>query len=222
MAFGQHFLSSQDVVEHEVILANPKEKTVVEFGAGRGTIIEALLKHNPKKIYAIENDHYYVDLLKEKFAGDDRVVVIEADIRTVEPPKSDVFIANIPYYLTKRFLERMPFFDTKAGVMIVQKEVGKKLCAQPGDANYRFVSALTQTFFRVTWIRTVGKGCFTPVPKVDSAMVLVKRNQKPAEEEYVEFLRGLFNHKNKVIPSVGKRVRHLNPDELWWLYENRD
>jgi len=230
-SLGQNFLNDQNILRKEVAIAEVTGKTVLEIGPGDGRLTEKILDANPEKLIAVEKDHELAKMLKEKFKGDERVEIIEADFLEFEPEtgnkakKYDVIIGNIPYYISSQIIFRLKDFAFGRAVMIIQKEFAEKMIAKPNDSNYGRLSVTAQLAFTVQLIQKVPKHLFTPAPKVDSAMIMLRKNMVTTEKDE-EIIRILFQHKNqsvkkalghegKVAPEkfAGRRVRTLTKEE---------
>ncbi len=216
--YGQHFLRSQRILEWETTLATPKGKVIAELGAGDGRVVELLLKKGAKQVIAIERDPLLAELLREKFK--EKVVVVEQDILEVGLD-CDGVIGNIPYYISRPILKHLATQSFKYGVLILQKEMVDKLLAQPGQANYRAISVIMQGAFSMKKICKVGRGCFSPVPAVDSAMILIKR-KRTLSYDFITFVENLFKTRNKRLKILnGKRPRHVSAGEIINIFERR-
>jgi len=178
-SLGQHFLTCQWVVDTLIKSAELSlSDTVLEIGPGTGILTRALAQHS-KKVIAIEKDEGLARQLKEKLAlgGIKNVEVIAGDILKIFPeilPAVDFkIVANIPYYLTGRLLrlifEKEP--RPKTVVLTIQKEVALRITAQPPDMNLLALSV--QAFGKPKIIKTIPKECFSPKPKVESAIISI-------------------------------------------------
>ena len=105
---GQHFLTDPRILGRIAdVLAITKADTVVEIGPGRGALTEQLVAR-AKRVVAIEIDRDLAKLLREKYAGDERVTVIENDVLDVnlgEAAGGPYLVAgNVPYNITTPIL----------------------------------------------------------------------------------------------------------------------
>jgi 16S rRNA (adenine1518-N6/adenine1519-N6)-dimethyltransferase len=94
-------------------------------------------------------------------------------------PKNYKVVANIPYYLTSNLLR---VFSEAANppllaVLLVQKELAKRVCATPGDMS--ILSVATQMYFKPDLGQVVLAKLFEPKPKVDSQILVLQRRQTP-------------------------------------------
>jgi len=177
---GQNFLNNKKILGEMARAAELSKKDIVlEIGPGLGSLTEVLAAR-AKKIIAIEKDGDLIPILREKFRDYKNVEIIQGDIlaKAVKPPlggltaKSSKIVANIPYYITSRFLRLFlseTKFRTKLMVLMVQKEVAERICAKPPRMNLLALSV--QLYAKPEIIRKVSRGQFSPPPKVDSAII---------------------------------------------------
>ena len=102
---------------------------------------------------------------------------------------------------------------------MIQKEVGERLAATPGSKSYGILSILIQLWYDVEYLFTVHENVFSPPPKVKSAVVLMKRNERTClecdEELFKKIVKGTFNQRRKKLRNsiqqiVGKDSPLLN------------
>lgn len=198
-------------------------ETVLEIGAGTGNLTEALAR-KACRVYAIERNMEFCSLLKKKFAGRN-VEIVCGDVLKTRFPKYDKIVSNLPYSISKKITERLLAEGLKYAVLVYQKEFAEKLVAKPGSDNYRFISALAQSCAEIDILDMIPPCAFSPQPKVDSVIVRMRQVMVP-EDDYVVFLRNLFNHKNKMLRNLidvkemdeENRPCDLPPKELRRIY----
>ncbi|MDD5340483.1 MAG: 16S rRNA (adenine(1518)-N(6)/adenine(1519)-N(6))-dimethyltransferase RsmA [Candidatus ainarchaeum sp.] len=200
-SLGQCFLEDRNILRLEAQLAKPEGKTVLEIGAGDGRLTEALLQLKPKKIIAVELDPKFASLLREKFAGQP-VEVLEADVLKAELPPADVIVGNIPYYISSDIVFRLKDMRFEHAVLMVQKEFAEKMAAKPGDGNYGRLSVTAQLNYGVRLERKVLRHLFRPVPKVDSAIIILKPSGITLTAFQENVIRSLFQHKNRTVRNA--------------------
>jgi 16S rRNA (adenine1518-N6/adenine1519-N6)-dimethyltransferase len=200
-SLGQCFLEDRNILRFEAELSKPEGKTVLEIGAGDGRLTEALLERKPKKITAIELDSGFASLLREKFAGQP-VEVLEADVMEAELPPADVIAGNIPYYISSGIVFRLALMRFERAVLMVQKEFAEKMVASPGESNYGRLSVTAQLNYDVVVERKVLRHLFRPVPKVDSAIILLRPKNISLTALQENVIRSLFQHKNRTVRNA--------------------
>lgn len=180
-SLGQNFLTS-DVVPK--LMADAASLVpgvmVVEVGPGTGVLTTELLARGAT-VYAIETDERAVTLLKETFApavADGQLHIISADMRTFDlstlPLSAGQYtvVANIPYYLSgfllRQFLEHACYPATL--VFLMQKELVERIARSKKES---LLSLGVKAFGHPQYVKTIARGHFRPVPKVDSAILSV-------------------------------------------------
>jgi 16S rRNA (adenine1518-N6/adenine1519-N6)-dimethyltransferase len=228
---GQHFLVDKNIAEKIVSAADVKNTDyVLEIGPGKGILTEKLFQL-AKKLFAIEIDALLCSMLYEKFKGnailiergamdteqlerkfnaDSKVVIINTDatkfnyniFHKYQPLK---IVSNLPYYITGKMLYLLFTFPWVSAVLMLQKEVGERLCATSGNKQYGIPSIIVQIHSEVQIIRYVPKTVFVPQPKVDSVVLkFTRRDEKLVEEdiEFVNFIKLSFSHRRKMLINV--------------------
>lgn len=207
-SLGQHWLRDRDVLAHIADCADlATDDTVLEIGPGLGTLTSELLRRS-KKVIAVEFDEELARKLPAQFPGKD-LTVVQSDILSFdlsELPTGYKVVANVPYYITSKIVQLLMTADNKpdTAVLLVQKEVAERLAARPGDMSILAVSA--QLFADVTLGDVVGAEMFTPPPKVDSQVVILKTRLTPfltdvAEKDFFRIVKAGFSAKRKMLRS---------------------
>ncbi len=227
---GQHFLSDQGY-RRRIVQSLPlqPDELVIEIGAGRGAMTP-LLAERARRVIAIELDDGLAARLKENFKGDSRIEIVHADIlstdlaelcRRNETARCFVF-GNLPYYITSPILNHLRTFRTwiRAMGLVVQREVAERLTARPGSPSYGFLSVLTQLYSEPRILLGIPAGAFSPLPKVESALVYFAMRpkfpawaestqgpdvgathesplQKGGEKKFLDFVKRCFAQKRK-------------------------
>jgi len=201
-ALGQHFLEDKNILALEAKLANPENKTVLEIGPGDGRLTDAILALKPKKLFAVEKDTRFASLLRDKYAGRQEIEIVETDFLEFNPPPFDIAIGNIPYYISSDIVFRLALMKFERAILMVQKEFAQKMAAKPGDRNYGRLSVTSQLAFDIRLERTVLRHLFRPVPKVDSAIIVLKPTGLRLSQQQENIIRWLFQHKNKTVRNA--------------------
>jgi 16S rRNA (adenine1518-N6/adenine1519-N6)-dimethyltransferase len=188
-ALGQHFVADPNTVRRIVRLAGvgPSSR-VVEIGAGLGSLTLALA-HTGSEVVAVEVDRHLSPALRSVVAGHANVRVVEADARRLDwsrllegAPGGWELVANLPYNvatpLVLQVLEEAP--QIRSMLVMVQREVGERLAASPGDGAYGAVSVKVSYWATASVAGTVPPTVFVPRPAVDSALVRIVRRPEPA------------------------------------------
>lgn len=207
-SLGQHWLRDRDVLAHIADCAEVNDTDMVlEIGPGLGTLTSELLRR-AKSVTAVEFDEDLARKLPAQFPGKD-LRVIQSDILSFDLstlPANYKVVANVPYYITSKIVQLLMTADNKpdTAVLLVQKEVAERLAAKAGDMSILAVSA--QLFADVTLGDVVPAALFTPPPKVDSQVVILKTRQTPfltdiTEKEFFRVVKAGFSAKRKMLRS---------------------
>jgi 16S rRNA (adenine1518-N6/adenine1519-N6)-dimethyltransferase len=183
-ALSQNFLTDPEALDAIVEAAElrPGER-VVEIGPGLGVLTRRLLAADAS-VLAVELDPRLSAWLRAELAGVPNFELIEADALTFDPrtafPGRDFkLVANIPYHITSPLLhaflegERPPSLT----VMLVQAEVAERVAAPPGRMSY--LSVFAQNVAEAELMAGVPAAAFEPAPKVDSAVLRLRRRPNP-------------------------------------------
>ena len=184
-ALGQHFLADPNTAERIVRLAGvgPGDR-IVEVGPGVGSLTVALLDAGAH-VCAIEVDRHVVPVLEDVTAGRD-IEIVAADALRVDwssllGDQRFAMVANLPYNLATPIvveaLERAPMIDHF--LVMVQREVGERLAAGPGDDAYGAVSVKVAYYAEAKVVGRVPATVFLPPPRVESVLVQLTRRAEP-------------------------------------------
>jgi 16S rRNA (adenine1518-N6/adenine1519-N6)-dimethyltransferase len=237
---GQHFLIKGSILERIAAAACPfAEPLVIEIGPGRGALTEKLLKR-AGRVVAIELDPCLVEHLRQKFAGEPRLEVVEGDALETDLGRwgSVPVAGNLPYYVATAIVEKTARLAPPRAVFLVQKEVAERLAAHPGETPYGYLTVEVGLFARTRLLFGVKPSAFHPPPKVDSAVVLLEpRRDVPAmanREGFLAFVGQCFRHKRKTLrnnlaevygkeaidswPEAGLRAEQLSIEQFAEMY----
>ena len=206
---GQSFLEDLNIVQRIVELAQPvSHETVVEIGAGLGFMTEELAK-TAGRVIAIEGDPRLVDVLRERFAGQDRVEILQADVLKYDfscacPEGRIKVVGNIPYHISTPILFRLLDFRRSISSMLLmmQKELADRITASPGTKDYGIPSVLMARYTRAECLMTVPPTCFYPVPSVVSSVLritVLQTPDSPDEALFAKIVRAAFARRRKTL-----------------------
>ena len=207
-SLGQHWLRDRDVLAHIADCADVAPgDTVLEIGPGLGTLTSELLRR-AEKVVAVEFDSDLARKLPGQFPGKN-LEVIESDILSFDLsrlPAGYKVVANVPYYITSKIVQLLMNAENKpsVAVLLVQKEVAERLAAEPGDMSILAVSA--QLYADVSLGDIVPSELFTPPPKVDSQVVILRTMPAPLvakddEKPFFRVVKAGFSAKRKKLRS---------------------
>ncbi len=176
-SFGQNFLVAPSVAEAIVAaLEATKEETVVEIGTGTGTLAK-MLAGSVKQVLAIERDRDLIKALQEETLASN-ITLLEQDAAAFDyreqcAKEPTVIVGNLPYQITGKLLRSITAHPIRwrAAVVMVQREVGARLCASVGDDDWGVLTVFAQAGCVVKKICDASPGCFYPQPRVVSSVL---------------------------------------------------
>lgn len=200
-SLGQNFLISDEVIEKIVNSADiSKEDLVIEIGPGLGTLTSRILE-KAGKVIAIELDRRMIGILKDRFSLYDNFDLINDDVLKVnieekiqkvkkqENIKRAKIVANLPYYITTPIIMKLieEKLDIESITVMVQKEVAKRLTAEPGTHLSGAITYSVNYYCIPEEIIEVPSNSFIPEPEVESEVIKLKiRKNPPVQVENVE------------------------------------
>ena len=205
-ALGQHWLSNVPTLQYICDAAEVgSQDTVLEIGPGTGTLTQLLVKQ-AKHVVAVEFDQTLAVRLPERVkAGNLEVVqqdILSFDLTTL--PLDYKVVANIPYYLTSNLIRVLSETPKQASVVVllVQKEVAQRVAAGVGQMSLLSVSA--QFYWHVSLGDIVPASLFTPPPKVDSRVLIMKKRDQPLftdvdEKAYFRVVKAGYSARRKTL-----------------------
>ncbi len=223
---GQHFLTDLSIARD---IADTVDTCpglpVLEVGPGMGVLTQFLLeKERPLKV--VEIDEESVSYLCKNLPALQEENIIPDDFLKMHLDRlfnggQFMLIGNYPYNISSQIFFKM--LDYKEYIPycsgMIQKEVGERLAAKPGNKSYGILSILIQVWYDVEYLFTVNENVFSPPPKVKSAVVLMKRNGRTCmgcnEELFKKIVKGTFNQRRKKLRNsiqqiVGKESPIMN------------
>jgi 16S rRNA (adenine1518-N6/adenine1519-N6)-dimethyltransferase len=207
-SLGQHWLKDREVLAAIAADAElTKDDAVLEIGPGLGTLTSTLLR-SAGSVTAVEFDRRLAANLPSQFPGTNlRVVnddILQFDLSSL--PRGYKVVANVPYYITSKIIEKLMTADNvpALAVLLVQKEVAERIVAAPGTMSILAISV--QIFAETELGDVVPAELFTPPPKVDSQVVILRTRSQPlvtSDEQPVFFrvVKAGFSAKRKKLRS---------------------
>ncbi len=180
---GQNFLVDEAALSRILAAADlSSEDTVVEVGAGLGTLTR-LLARRAGRVVAVELDARLVRVLTDRLADFPHLQIIQGDILSLSnlgvAHLGYKVVGNLPYYITsavlRHFLENEP--RPRLLVVTVQREVAERIVARPPHMSVLAVSV--QFYGQPRLVARIPAGAFYPPPKVDSAVVRIDVTAQP-------------------------------------------
>lgn len=229
---GQNFLINKSVLKKIAETANLSLKdTVLEIGPGIGTLTQEIAKR-VKKVIVIERDGKMVEILQDTLKDFKNIKIIQGNILTCKiqdliPNIRYKVVANLPFYITspviRKFLEP-PEAKLQKMVLIVQKEVAKRICAQFPKMN--LLAVCVQFYGQPKIVSLISKTCFWPSPKVDSAILritpLMHTDKKSINTDlFFKLVKVGFSQPRKQLVNNLSNMLKLDKEEIKaWLLKS--
>ncbi|MBP5571087.1 MAG: 16S rRNA (adenine(1518)-N(6)/adenine(1519)-N(6))-dimethyltransferase RsmA [Bacteroidales bacterium] len=212
-ALGQHFLTDQRIAKAIVDALGEGARDVLEVGPGMGVLTQYLLERPDIDLKMVEVDGESVQYLMRHFPGLEGKL-LEADylklnIRKIFPGPYRV-IGNFPYNISSQiFFKILEDKDLVPEVVcMIQKEVADRIAEPPGSKTYGILSVLLQAWYDIEYVLSVGPGAFNPPPKVNSAVIRLRRNSRTElgcdEKLFKQVVKTAFNQRRKTLRNALK------------------
>jgi 16S rRNA (adenine1518-N6/adenine1519-N6)-dimethyltransferase len=231
---GQHFLQDEEIAGRIVqSLDLSWEDRALEIGPGRGVLLRFLLKAS-HKVTAVELDFRLRRMLEKTFGGHPGLDLVFADFTRFDlkgylqaEPSPVKIIGNIPYSLSSVILFRLIEIAEeqiesgdhrlKTAVLMLQKEVAERVCAEPGGRDYGIVTVMRALVADAQLLFTVPPSSFIPPPKVNSAVV--KLDFYPATRYrlsdrvlFSDLVHHVFARRRKMLKNTLRSLCWIGPD----------
>ncbi len=209
-SLGQNFLIDNNIIKNIMNSIDIKNDTlIIEIGPGSGNLTKELVNLN-SQIICFEIDERLKSSLDILENGCDNLKIYYQDFLSVNLKeilsnysyKHLYFIANIPYYITNKIVNKIHSeTDAEELILMVQKEVGNRFMAVTNTKDYGSLSVFLQYNYDISKVCNVPKTCFYPIPKVDSTIIkFVKKENKRIpnnEEAFYQLIKDSFTFKRK-------------------------
>ncbi|MDO8886307.1 16S rRNA (adenine(1518)-N(6)/adenine(1519)-N(6))-dimethyltransferase RsmA [Candidatus Oleimmundimicrobium sp.] len=212
-SLGQHFLVDKNILEKIINMSNlASDDVILEIGAGIGTLTEALIG-KVNMVLAVEYDSKFFPILEENFKAAKNFHLIRADALKIVPKnlplKPNKVVSNLPYNIASPLIMKIleEFIEVKELVVMIQKEVAKRITAKPGTKDYGALTLKINYYAEPELLFEVSKNVFLPLPKVDSAVIRIKRPLSPrvnVDNRKVLFnlISAAFSQRRKIIANT--------------------
>lgn len=228
-SLGQHWLHNEGVLRSIVDASEIQTgDSVLEVGPGKGTLTTALLDAGAN-VTALEFDQDLIKPLQDKYSNCKNFAIRFGDIRKFdysELPERYKIVANIPYYLTSNLIRTISETENtpEIAVLLVQKEVAQRIAAEPGKMSILAVTA--QFYFECSLGVEVSAEQFTPPPKVDSQVVILKRRENTlfdvTPKSFFKLVKAGFSEKRKTLRNSLSGGLGISKDEAVALLKKSD
>jgi len=219
-SLGQNFLIDSNIIDIITAAADIKgDEFVIEIGPGIGSLTQALLaKLDSGKLLAVEKDDAMVEVLKDIFAGQEKLELLNEDALKISWEETAAkynsqerkikLIANLPYYVTTPIIMGVleSEIELEQMVFMVQKEVGERICAGPETKKFGSLSVAVQYHMQPEIVHQVPSSVFIPQPDVDSVIVSLSPYEENIYQEEVinkkfffQVVKSIFQQRRKTL-----------------------
>ena len=212
---GQNYLIDENKRNQIISFADLcRDDVVLEIGAGIGTLTLEISK-KAKKVIAIEQDKRICEILSRRLESEkiENVDLINSDVLSVDFPKFNKIISNLPYQISSPITFKFLDYDFDLAVLMYQKEFAARMQGEVNTKDYSRLSAMLYFKCEVSKLSDVSCESFIPKPKVDSTVVSLKPKKNSISKEdfevYSDFTKALFQHRNKKIKNALVDSRHV-------------
>ena len=213
--FGQNFIINPGL-PLKIVDASGVDRRygVIEIGPGPGALTRAIEAQPHARLVLLEKDSHWAAERQRLGAARTQAVLTDAlrfDWSRITPDNPWKIIGNLPYNVASPMM--WDLFSRATGLVraafMVQKEVGQRLAAGPGNGHYGALSVWVQSFARPRMEFIVGPGAFSPPPKVDSAVLSFEPlplDQRPERPDLLALvIKVCFQQRRKQLGSIARR-----------------
>ena len=213
-SLGQHFLNDISIAKKIVESLSPCQN-ILEIGPGTGILTQFLIKKNSNlKLVEIDNEsvRYLISELKIN-----KNIIYKQDFLNLNLSKlfennNFSIIGNFPYNISSqivfKIIENRKLIDEMCGMF--QYEVAERICEKEGSKKYGVISVITQAFYETKLLFDVSNNFFSPPPKVNSAVILLKRKKNLKidcdEKLFFKIVKLSFQQRRKTLRNSLKQI----------------
>lgn len=212
---GQNFLLDKNILNKLISYVDATNiECIIEIGPGIGALTNFLMELN-KKLYLIELDKKLYEINIEQYLNEENIHIINNDFlkidieKLISPIKKCSVVANIPYNITGKIIERCFLYSNiiKEMYLLVQKEVAQRIISDKDTKTYGSLTVFINTFSKAEILFNIPPNVFYPPPKVESSYIKLKidDNMKiniDIIRNYSKFLKGIFSYRRKNILNI--------------------
>ena len=224
---GQHLLADPTVLRalmRHVRLGEHDQ--ILEIGPGLGSLTVCLAEA-AQRVVTVEIDARMLALLDATLAFYPNVETVHQDAVAFDPQPyfgetPYMLAANLPYSVATPVIRQLAAHPggPQRMVVMLQREVGERVCAKPGKMSY--LSLLLQTYAETRRLFAVPAQAFFPPPQVDSAVVEAVRREQPyypaeAVDDVLRLARAGFSQRRKQVHNSVRALLRIDDDHMVWL-----
>jgi 16S rRNA (adenine1518-N6/adenine1519-N6)-dimethyltransferase len=212
-SLGQNFLHDQNIARKIAASLDIQENDIViEIGPGTGNLTKFLIDYGVP-VYAIEIDKRAIAVLEEEFPNENLNIIhkdiLDFDLKVfAENENGNInIVGNLPYYISSQIL--FYIFDNaefvKKAILMLQKEVARRLCSKPRSKDYGILTVATELSSTPRILFDVSPKCFFPEPKVWSSIIELDLSEQIVTrikyKKTMELVRTAFNQRRKTMKN---------------------
>lgn len=219
-SYGQHFLTNEHYAERiaQALQLTRQYDHALEVGPGKGMLTKYLLgRKDDFDLKVSEADRDMIAYLSEHYPtlnGDiEEGDFLRLRMREIFDGEPFALVGNYPYNISSqiviKLLDNYRLIPEMVGMF--QKEVADRILAGPGSKTYGVIGVLAQARYRPELVFNVGRGNFSPPPKVESAVIRLVRRERPVvtDDDYGRFkhiVKSAFGKRRKMLRNSLKSV----------------
>ena len=213
-SLGQHFLNDISIAKKIVESLSPCQN-ILEIGPGTGILTQFLVKKN-NNLKLVEIDNESVSYLISELKIDKNIIYnqdfLNLNLSKLFENNNFSIIGNFPYNISSqivfKIIENRKLIDEMCGMF--QYEVAERICENKGSKKYGIISVITQAFFETKLLFEVSNNFFSPPPKVNSAVILLKRKKNLKidcdEKLFFKIVKLSFQQRRKTLRNSLKQI----------------
>lgn len=215
-SLGQHFLKHDHICDRIAALAQPAASDwIVEIGPGPGALTRAVERLPHARLFLLEKDERFARERQREASGGTQAILIDAlrfPWARLSPHRPWKILGNLPYNVASPLIWDMAAQcrALRRAAFMVQKEVGQRLAATPGNRHYGGLSVWVQSYWKPRMEFTVGPGAFSPPPRVDSAVLsfdpLPPERLPSHPGSLARLIRLFFQQRRKQLGGIARRA----------------
>ncbi len=215
-SYGQHFLNKENIAKDiaESLTLMDQYPDILEVGPGMGMLTKYLLQHEEHQLKVVEADGDMIVYLHQNYPQLIPHIIPQDFLKVKLDTLFDAqfaLIGNFPYNISSQILFKLLQYKTIIPEMVgmFQKEVAERVVAKPSTKAYGILSVLLQAYFHTEYLFTVGPECFTPPPRVQSAVIRLTRKDDYQslgcdEKLFKTVVKTAFSMRRKMIRNTMK------------------
>ena len=214
---GQHFLKDTQIARKIVdsLTHHRSYRHVIEVGPGMGVLTRFLLGKTDWELTVVDLDQESTEYLATEIPELGKRIITGDFLKTDWQSRFEepfAIIGNFPYNISSQIFFKV--LDMRSSVEevvgMVQKEVAQRIASPPGNKTYGILSVLLQAYYTIEYLFTVKPGVFNPPPKVDSAVLRLKRNDTLKldcdETLFFKIVKQGFQNRRKTLRNALKPI----------------